>query len=57
MVSLDLRVVVHCVGVQPAASTDFLTDSVALAALQQGLVEFFGAALGCSDGSIPPYSV
>lgn len=43
-------------GVQPAGSTNFLNNSIALAALQEGLVEFFAVALGCSDGSIPPYS-
>jgi len=43
-------------GQQPRGSTNFLTNSGALNALVNGLVAFFGSALGCSDGSIGPYT-
>jgi len=36
-------------------STNFLENSVALADLETKLIEFFGAALQCSDQTIPPY--
>jgi len=42
-------------GVQPPGSTNFLTNSGALTRLVNGLVAFFGSALGCTDGSIGPY--
>jgi hypothetical protein len=43
-------------GTKPAGSTNFLTDTVAFTGLFNHLVEFFGFALGCNDGSIPAYS-
>jgi len=42
-------------GQQPPGSTNFLTNTGALNGLVNGLVSFFGMALGCSDGSIGPY--
>jgi len=42
-------------GQQPPGSTNFLINTGALNALVNGLVSFFGGALGCSDGSIGPY--
>eukprot|EP01128_Nolandella_sp_AFSM9_P007253 TRINITY_DN3920_c0_g2_i1.p1 TRINITY_DN3920_c0_g2~~TRINITY_DN3920_c0_g2_i1.p1 ORF type:complete len:636 (+),score=216.92 TRINITY_DN3920_c0_g2_i1:62-1909(+) len=36
--------------------TDFLTDTDAYNALAGKLVAFFGAALGCTDGSVPAYT-
>jgi len=42
--------------VTPAGSTDFLTNPTALAALEAGLVQYFGGALGCSDGTITAYT-
>jgi truncated hemoglobin YjbI len=42
-------------GQQPQGSTNFLTNQAALKGLVNGLVTFFGAALGCSDGSIGNY--
>jgi truncated hemoglobin YjbI len=41
---------------QPLNLTDKKTNGAALAGVQQGFVSFFGALLGCSDGSIPPYT-
>jgi len=43
-------------GTKPAGSTNFLQDSAALKALVGSLVQFFGDALGCSDGTITPYT-
>jgi len=43
-------------GQQPPKSTNFLADPNALTALKNGLIAFFGGALGCSDGTIPPYT-
>jgi len=43
-------------GVQPPASTDFTSNPVALKALTNQLINFFGGALGCSDGTVPPYT-
>lgn len=45
-------------GTVPAGSTNFTDPKNAAAAnfLRDGLVNFFGAALGCSDGSIPAYT-
>jgi truncated hemoglobin YjbI len=40
----------------PQGSTNFLTNSGALRNLVNGLVAFFGGALGCTDGSIGPYT-
>lgn len=44
-------------GVVPSDSIDYTADDAGeeVAALAQGLVSFFGDALGCTDGSIPPY--
>jgi len=44
-------------GTTPAGSTDFTAPANAgkLTTLKKHLVEFFGAALGCSDASIPEY--
>jgi len=45
-------------GTVPPGSTNYLDprNAGALTNLNEKLIEFFGAALGCSDGSIPPYS-
>jgi len=43
-------------GDQPRGSVNFLTNQGALKSLVNGLVTFFGAALGCSDGSIGRYT-
>jgi len=45
-------------GMKPANSTNFLDPANAdqLKALVDSLVSFFGDALGCSDGTITPYS-
>jgi len=43
-------------GTRPAGSTNFLANKPAFDALVMSLVSFFGAGLGCSDGTIPPYS-
>jgi hypothetical protein len=45
-------------GTIPTGSTNFLApqNAAALGALKDSLVNFFGAALGCSDGSIPAYT-
>jgi truncated hemoglobin YjbI len=45
-------------GAVPANSTDYTSPASApqFAALQTSLVEFFAGALGCSDGSIGPYT-
>jgi len=40
----------------PAGTTDFTTNPALLANLQTHLVEFFGGALGCTDGTITPYA-
>jgi len=37
-------------------NTNFITDTTAQTALAGHLVEFFGGALGCSDGSIDAYT-
>jgi len=42
-------------GVKPPGSTDFTRNKEALGALVDGLVAFFGVALGCTDGTIGPY--
>jgi len=45
-------------GLPPGGATDF-TDPAnvgALNALRNHLIQFFGMALGCSDGSVPPYT-
>jgi len=42
-------------GKQPPGSTDFTTNTKAAARLTKQLINFFGGALGCSDGSVPPY--
>jgi len=45
-------------GTKPAGSTNFLdpANKGALDALVASLVQFFGAGLGCSDGTITPYT-
>jgi len=45
-------------GTKPTGSTNFLDEknADALKALVQSLVQFFGGALGCSDGTIKPYT-
>jgi len=45
-------------GTKPAGSTNFLdpANKDALNALVASLVQFFGAGLGCSDGTITPYT-
>jgi hypothetical protein len=43
-------------GQQPAGSTNFFTNAGALKNLVNGLVTFFGSALGCTDGSIGAYT-
>jgi len=45
-------------GTKPSGSTNFLdpANSDALNALVGSLVQFFGAGLGCSDGTISPYT-
>ena len=45
-------------GTKPAGSTNFLDprNAAALADLVGSLVRFFGQALGCSDGTIKPYT-
>jgi len=42
-------------GKTPAGSTDFTTNTGAFNTLFAHLVEFFGSALGCSDGTIGTY--
>jgi hypothetical protein len=44
-------------GQKPAGSMNFLNpkNKLALDGLANGLVAFFGTALGCSDETIPPY--
>jgi len=44
-------------GVKPAGSMNFLNpkNKLALDGLANGLVAFFGTALGCSDETVPPY--
>lgn len=42
-------------GKQPPGSTDFTTNTRAAARLSSQLINFFGGALGCSDGSVPAY--
>jgi len=44
-------------GVKPAGSMNFLNpkNKLALDGLVNGLVAFFGSALGCSDETVPPY--
>jgi len=50
-------IVIYFNGVKPPGSTDFLNKNKdALPGLVQGLVTFFGGALGCSDGTIAPYT-
>jgi len=50
-------IIIYFNGVKPPGSTDFLNKNKdALPGLVQGLVTFFGAALGCSDGTIPAYT-
>jgi len=45
-------------GVQPALSTDYTNpaNQAALNSLSMGLIQFFGAALKCTDGTVAPYS-
>jgi len=45
-------------GQRPRGSTDFISDTAALASLEAGVIAFFGqkAVLGCSDGTVPKYS-
>jgi len=44
-------------GVKPAGSTDYINrNKNALPGLVNGLVTFFGGALGCGDGTIPKYA-
>jgi len=50
-------ILIYFNGVKPPGSTDFLNrNKDALPGLVQGLTTFFGAALGCTDGTIPPYT-
>jgi len=42
-------------GQTPAGSADFLTNTTAFDILANGLIEFFGAALGCNDPDFPVY--
>jgi len=42
----------HFDGTNPPGSTNFLTDTAAFNALSTKLVQYFGSALGCRDGSI-----
>jgi len=48
----------YFVGEQPRGSTDFTSDTTALASLEDGVIQFFAQrdVLGCSDGTIPKYS-
>eukprot|EP01115_Flamella_aegyptia_P005576 TRINITY_DN2334_c0_g1_i1.p1 TRINITY_DN2334_c0_g1~~TRINITY_DN2334_c0_g1_i1.p1 ORF type:complete len:197 (+),score=104.37 TRINITY_DN2334_c0_g1_i1:252-842(+) len=43
-------------GTTPPGSTDFTSNSAAFNTLATHLVQFFGAALGCTDGSIGAYT-
>jgi len=43
-------------GQRPANAVNFLIDPVAVANLIEQLVQFFGQALGCTDGTIAPFS-
>jgi len=43
-------------GNRPTGSTDFTKGGAALTALTNGLVTFFGGALGCTDGTILKYT-
>jgi len=45
-------------GATPFGSTNFLspTEEAALVSLEAGLIEFFGSVLGCTDGTIAPYT-
>jgi len=43
-------------GTHPNQTINFLTNVPALNSLRNKLVQFFGAALGCSDNTIPPYN-
>jgi len=42
-------------GQTPAGSTNYVAGGAPLNALVDGLVSFFGGALGCTDGTIKPY--
>jgi len=43
-------------GTHPNQTINYIMNVNALNFLRNNLVAFFGAALGCQDGSIPPYS-
>lgn len=43
-------------GARPTGSTAYTTTPTALANLKKLLIEFFGAALGCSDTTIAAYT-
>src|SRR5262245_31559002 len=45
---------VYLIGARPTNSTDY-TIAANAQGLQALLVQFFGAALGCSDGTVGPY--
>jgi len=53
----DAPTLIYFNGVKPPGSTDFINKNKdQLKGLVDGLVSFFGMALGCSDGSISPYT-
>jgi hypothetical protein len=43
-------------GKRPTGSTNFSAGGAPLQSLTDGLVKFFGKALGCTDGTIQPYT-
>jgi len=50
------RILAFFNGTTPPGSTNFLANPAALARLSNGLVAFFGAALGCNSPSFPKYT-
>jgi len=50
------RIVIYFNGTKPPGSTNFLNNQAALNNLLDGLVAFFGAALGCNAPTFPKYT-
>jgi len=52
----DANLVIFFNGQRPSSAINFLADPNALALLMELLTRFFGQALGCTDGTILPYT-
>jgi hypothetical protein len=51
----EIVTITNFIGRTPAGSTDFTSDGARATLLVEGLTQFFGGGLGCTDSTIPPY--